>query len=213
MPMFVTVEGIDGTGKSSVCEMLHKALVDKGFKVKLTREPTDSGFGRLVKENFDKDISPFSEALLFCADRVEHTRDIHRWIGDGFHVISDRYVDSTVAYQGAVLEPHYNGEDLLGWLMDLNEPFIIVPDLTLLLLADPEVCLERLGARDEKTKFERLGTLKAVQKNYLEVRERANKGPLGGKSRFVTIDAERPLEEVASKAIEIVATLFERDPR
>jgi thymidylate kinase len=84
--------------------------------------------------------------------------------------------------------------------------------MTLLLLADPEICLERLGSRDKKTKFERLGTLKAVQDNYLEIRKRASKGPMGGKSRFVIIDAEKPLDDVVAKAVELTKMLFERDP-
>jgi dTMP kinase len=203
MPMFVTVEGIDGTGKSSVCEMVHSMLVAEGFRVKSTREPSDSWLGQIVKGSFDKDISPFSEALLFCADRAEHTREIRGWIGKGTHVICDRYVDSTVAYQGAVLRRHYDGKDLLGWLKALNDPFIIEPDMTVLLVASPEVCLERLGARDERTKFERLETLRAVEENYLKLKD--------GSARFVTVDAEEPLDRVVSRTFELIKDLFLKD--
>jgi len=201
--MFVTFEGIDGTGKSSVCKKVHETLMDEGFRVKMTREPSDSWLGRLVNESFDKDISPYSEALLFCADRAQHTREIHRWIGEGYHIMCDRYVDSTVAYQGAVLEPHYQGSDLLAWLKALNEPYIITPDLTVLLKADPEICLERVGTRAGMSKFERLGTLKAVQENYLIISK--------GDDRFVVLDAERPLDDVTAKVLDIIRKLLQKD--
>ena len=203
MSRFVTFEGIDGTGKSSVCKRVHEALVEERINLKTTREPSDSWLGGLVNESFDKDISPYSEALLFCADRAQHTREIRAWMREGHHVLCDRYVDSTVAYQGAVLDPHHEGDDLLGWLKALNDPYIIIPDLTVLLMADPEICLGRVGTRAGMSKFERLGTLRAVQENY----ERISKGD----DRFVILDAEEPLDVVSDRALDIIRKLLSKD--
>lgn len=203
MSRFVTLEGIDGTGKSSVCQMVVSALEKEGVKLKATREPSRSWLGDLVKGSYEKDISAFSEALLFCADRADHTRRIREWLGEGFNVVSDRYVDSTVAYQGAILRPHFPGEDLLGWLRMVNEPYIIRPDLTVLFIADPEICLERTAARGDRSKFERLETLKAVQHNYLEIKK--------GSDRFVVVDAERSLEKVALEAQDHIRKVLEKD--
>lgn len=201
MPRFVTIEGIDGTGKTSVCNRVHKALVDEGLKVRLTREPSDSWLGKLVKASFERDISPFSEALLFCADRAQHTREIEAWLASGSHVLCDRYVDSTIAYQGAVLGQVYKGDDLLHWLMTVNRPFIRVPDLSILLVADPEVCLDRIGARTDMTKFEKLDTLRAVDANYKRI--------MKGEDRFVQVDAARPLEDVVAETLAFVRRTLE----
>jgi dTMP kinase len=208
MVKFITFEGIDGTGKSSVCEAVHKELLDKGYRVKHTMEPSDGWLGGLVRESYKRAISPFSEALLFCADRAEHTREVCTWLAKGYHVLCDRYVDSTVAYQGAILRPYFKakkGQDLLTWLKDLNRPYIQCPDLTVLLLCPPEICLERIGERGATSKFERLDLLSAIEANYLELSK--------GSARFVTLDARGSLEEVCAKAIKIVKAFIGKELR
>jgi dTMP kinase len=208
MAKFITFEGIDGTGKSSICEAVHKELLDKGYKVVHTMEPSDGWLGGLVRESYKRAISPFSEALLFCADRAEHTREICTWLAKGYHVLCDRYVDSTVAYQGAILRPYFKakkGQDLLTWLKELNRPYIQCPDLTVVLLCPPELCLERIGERGATSKFERLDLLRAIEANYLELCK--------GSSRFVKVDARRSLEEVCAKAIKIVKAVIGKELR
>jgi dTMP kinase len=198
MAKFITFEGIDGTGKSSVCEAVHKELLDQGYRVKLTMEPSQGWLGQIVRDSYKRGISPFSEALLFCADRAEHTREICAWLAKGYHVLCDRYMDSTIAYQGAILKPYFKakkGTDLLSWLKELNRPYIQCPDMTILLLCPPEVCLERIGDRGAATKFERLDLLRAIEANYLEIKK--------GSPRFVTVDARKPLEDVINASLKL----------
>jgi dTMP kinase len=208
MAKFITFEGIDGTGKSSVCKAVFKELVDQGYCALHTLEPSDGWLGKIVRESYKKDISPFSEAMLFCADRAQHTKEITKWLSEGFHVLCDRYVDSTIAYQSAILKPHYKIKkslDLMGWLEEVNRPYIRTPDLTVLLLCPPEICLKRIGVRGKSSKFERLDLLKAIEANYLKI--------MKGSKRFVSVDADRPLEEVISDALNAVKKTLGNDKR
>ncbi|MEW5760194.1 MAG: dTMP kinase, partial [Candidatus Thermoplasmatota archaeon] len=98
--MFITVEGIDGCGKTTVSKALWKELNKIGYKVAYTYEPTDSSIGNLIKKCCS---SPFTEAFLFMADRAEHQKWIRKKLEKSF-VICDRYMDSTTAYQGEKLK-------------------------------------------------------------------------------------------------------------
>jgi len=200
MAKFITFEGIDGTGKSSVCKAVFKELVDQGYMVLHTLEPSDGWLGKIVRESYKMDISPFSEAMLFCADRAQHTKQINAWIEEGCHVLCDRYVDSTIAYQSALLKPYFKkkGSDIMGWLEEVNRPYIRIPDMTVLLICPPEVCLERIGERGDTSKFEHLDLLKAIEANYLKIKK--------GSKRFVTVDADKPLEKVIFNALNAVKT-------
>jgi thymidylate kinase len=181
--MFIVFEGIDGSGKSSVCKRLAKELEN----VVITAEPTDSKIGMLIRT---MDVSRETEALLFVADRADHTVQIKKWVDDGKIVICDRYYASTLAYQSAPL----NGPALpMGWLEALNEKVIIEPDMTFLFDVKPEVGLTRVSSRGQTTKFEKQTYLENVRKNYLEIAKR--KG-------FTIIDAERPANDVFREILE-----------
>jgi dTMP kinase len=208
MAKFITFEGIDGTGKSSVCKAVFKTLVDEGYLVLHTLEPSDGWLGQIVRESYKKDISPFSEALLFCADRAQHTKEINAWLEEGYHVLCDRYVDSTIAYQSAILRPHFKakkGQDLMAWLEEVNRPYIRTPDLTVLLLCPPEECLKRIGVRGASSKFERLDLLKAIEANYLKIKK--------GSNRFVTVDADKPMVDVIASSLKAVKTALGKDKK
>ena len=140
MAGLVVLEGIDGCGKSSVAGIVAKKL---GRRAVLTREPTDSWIGEAVRKGDDRKVSPYTDALLFMADRSIHTLDIVDLIKKGKLVVCDRYYHSTVAYQAAFLKNTFHG-DVFKWLLDANLKLSIHPDLTVLLNIPPELGLERI---------------------------------------------------------------------
>jgi len=179
--MLVVFEGIDGSGKSSCMASVASAL-GKNADVIVTSEPTKGKIGMLIRSLHD--VTPETEALLFVADRAEHTRDMKKWIDEGNIVLCDRYYASTLAYQSADL----NGRSAdIGWLKRINDDVIIEPDMTILFDIDPAIGLERVESRGSKSKFERLGYLKDVRANYLKIAEERN---------FIIIDASRTADEV-----------------
>jgi len=180
----ITLEGIDGTGKSSIAELLKKRFPDAVF----TREPTKSWIGTAVKRSIESDGDPLAELFLFVADHAEHIAKVIRpALSEGKIVISDRYSDSRYAYQGVTLSDKF--DDALEWVQGLHRGWTVVPDMTILFTIDPEVAVSRCGVRGEKTKFEKLEFLKKVQDNFLRL---AREEP----RRFVIIDAGVDLENV-----------------
>lgn len=193
MAGLVVLEGIDGCGKSSVARIVAKKL---GRRASLTREPTDSWIGRTVRKGNDKKVSPYTDALMFMADRSIHTLDIVDLIKRGKLVVCDRYYHSTVAYQAAFLKHTFEG-DAFKWLLDANMRISIHPDLTVLLDIPPELGLERIRGRRALSRFERLDFLKEVHKNYLRLSRLDHS--------IVRIDATRPLAEVVDGVMKLIA--------
>jgi len=190
--LFVVFEGIDGSGKSSVCKAVSEMLSADGIRTILTAEPTKDEIGMILRDGKVKDISDETEALLFVADRAQHTIKIKEWLSDGIVVICDRYYASTLAYQAAPL----NGKALdMDWLVTLNEKVTIEPDVTFLMDIRPEEGLKRISVRGETSKFERLEYLRAVRENYLKI---------AGKKGFTIIDAERPPDDIISEVYNIL---------
>ncbi len=183
----ITLEGIDGTGKSSIAKMLGTKFPEAVF----TREPTRSWIGKAVKKSIESDTDPLAELFLFVADHAEHiSKVIKPALADGKFVISDRYSDSRYAYQGATLSNMF--DDAMGWVQSIHKGWTIVPDLTILFTIDPAVAVARCGVRGEHTKFEKIEFLRSVQENFLKL---AREEPL----RFVIIDADAALEIVGSE--------------
>jgi dTMP kinase len=187
--LFIVFEGVDGSGKSTQMSMLKDQLEKHDKDVVLTREPTDGIVGELIRryaESRSRSLRPETEALLFAADRVEHSREIKRLMEEGKVVISDRYLHSSLAYQGAA------GVDR-GWIRELNK-HTLQPDLVILLDIDPERSLNRVTYRD-KTVFEEDVYLRKVREIY---REYAEKGEL------ISIDASKTIDEVQIEVIRLV---------
>ena len=150
--MFITFEGIEGSGKSTQCKLLKEYLEGKGRKVSVTREPGWGAMGKLIRnlilEEKDMDIHPFTELYLFCADRVQHVKDyISPRIEEGEVVICDRYFDSTIIYQGYGRQLDLYMVKKLAEASTLN----LVPDITFLLNLPVKEGLKRLDLRDETT--------------------------------------------------------------
>ena len=104
MKRFVTFEGIDGSGKSTVSQLVYNKLKSDGYDVVLTFEPTDSTIGKFVQKCIKTGGDPFVTAFTFIADRIQHCRQIKQWLDDGNVVLCDRYAESTYSYQGAQLD-------------------------------------------------------------------------------------------------------------
>lgn len=161
-PFFFVLEGLDGAGTTTQTSCLAKWLRSLGHSVHVTREPSDGPIGRLIREmlrNRHGKVDPSAIALLFAADRLDHlAREIHPKLSAGNIVISDRYLMSSLAYQGR--------DGALPWVEILNQR-ADTPDLTVLLDVDPEVCLSRLAARGSAAElYERRETLEAVYNAY-----------------------------------------------
>jgi len=148
--MFIAIEGIDGSGKTTQSKLLARSLKKQGHDVLRTREPTQDNIGVLIRGILKShaEIDPKALTYLFLADRIEHAKEIQQAIEEGKVVICDRYMLSTLAYQSA------QGLDL-NWLKDLHKD-ILKPDLTFLLDVDPRISMERLRSEEkfEKTEFQ-----------------------------------------------------------
>ena len=186
MHVLITLEGIDGTGKSTLHSGLAELLVD--LNPVFTREPGSTWVGDSVRRAIAEQTDPVTEALLFVADHAVHLATVIRpALADGRIVISDRYTDSRYAYQSVTLENVI--PEPLAWLQALHNGWTIVPDKTFLFIIPVEMALERLAAKSGREHFERKEILEKVQKNYLEL---ARNDP----SRFVIIDASKEKEEI-----------------
>ena len=186
---FLVIEGIDGAGKSTLCAMLERKLAEEGHKVRVTQEPTHDEIGSFIREGKVKGISQKAEALLFVADRAVHTERISEWMEEGYIVICDRYFASTVAYQSS----GFNGEALdREWLIALNTPIMVRPDLTVLLDIDPKKGLDRIGERGELSKYEISHYLENTRREYLRLADEYD---------FMVVDAEESQTDIAEKII------------
>ncbi|MFN2467954.1 MAG: dTMP kinase [Gaiellaceae bacterium] len=196
--MFITFEGIDGAGKSTQAELLRATLAGEGREVVVTREPGGTELGedvrRLLLEG--REPSPWAEAALFAAARAEL---VHRVIGPALarraDVVCDRYLDSSLAYQGIA-----RGLGVEA-VLDLNLPAVggLLPDRTYVLLVDPAVGLDRLTS--EPDRIERGGRefLLEVDRAY---RTLAETFP----DRILALDAALPADEVARLVREDLST-------
>ena len=196
--MLITLEGLDGSGKTTAWEALDDVYPDATF----TREPTDSWYGDAVYRSLgDDDADPLAELFLYTADHADHlSRVVRPALADGNLVVSDRYVDSRYAYQAASLADAGVGiERPLEYVRGIHQAFTEPPDVTLYFDVDPETGAARAGATN---KFERASFLADVRENY----ERLIEAEPG---RFVRIDATRSPERVLSTVEDAVASLLD----
>lgn len=194
--MFITIEGIDGTGKTTVITKIQKYLEDHGKSVWVTSEPTEGQFGRILrerlKESFKEDAKVI-DALIFATDRVDHQKEITAHLEKGEWVLSDRYKDSSIAYQTA------QGLEW-EWVETINT-HSIDPDLTILLDMEAKESLKRrygVTSDENLEKFESEEFLTTVQENFVEI---ATREP----HRVCIVDASQSEDEV----FRAITTVFE----
>ena len=185
---FVVLEGIDGSGKTTLARGLAGLVPDAW----VTSEPTDGPLGSVLRFGSLGDIPPAAEALLFAADRAVHTEQTAKVLSEGRWVICDRYLASTAAYQAAAMGEAADRE----WLVSMQKHSVTEPDLTILLDMDPEESLGRAAGRGlERGRFEKLGYLRAVREEYLR---------LASEMGFEIIDASKGRDEVLARAVELL---------
>ncbi|WP_142857955.1 dTMP kinase [Salinigranum halophilum] len=192
--MLVTLEGLDGSGKTTVLGHLRDEFPEATF----TCEPTDSWYGESVLRSIrDDEADPLAELFLFTADHADHlARVVRPALETGSLVISDRYADSRYAYQAATLAAydHLAVDDALTYVREVHAPFTRDPDRTVYLDVDPETAAERAGATN---KLEHVDYLRRVRDNY----ERLIREDDG---RFVRVDATQSPAAVASDVVRAV---------
>jgi dTMP kinase len=207
--LFIVLEGLDGAGTTTQAKQLHKALLENNLKSCLTNEPTDEPVGKLIRDSLSGRLtSPtngerirFSEAalgLLFAADRIEHSCWIEKIISKGTHVVCDRYIWSSIAYQS--LDPTVSPERVV----EINRG-CAVPDVTFLIEVPVKECIRRLKARnDAPTVYEKKSILEGIHTNYRSTRRLYEKtfGTL------IVLDGTAPVGEVHSEIVEGIRGLL-----
>ena len=189
--MFVTFEGLDGSGTTTQSELLRQHLEQAGRDVVLTREPGGTELGERVRELVlgDTKISAWAEAALFAAARAELVADvIQPALERGADVVCDRYLDSSLAYQG--IARGLGVERVLALNLDAIRGTL--PDVTFLLTVDPEEARRRSGPPGDRIEREGDEFLRQVDAAYRELA-----GIFAG--RIKVVDASRPVDDVAKE--------------
>jgi len=204
---FISVEGIEGTGKSTNIDFLTGLIEKQGFEVVRTREPGGTPMAEKIRQlllNHDQeDLPAIAELLLFFAARSLHLRNtIIPALQQGKWVVCDRFTDASRAYQGSGRGLDLDRiERMAEWVQEGTEP-----DMTLLLDAPAEIGMERAAARGKGDRMdnEELAFYQRVRTGYLTL---ADMHP----DRFAVVDASRPLPEVQASIAAKLETFFSKN--
>jgi dTMP kinase len=203
--VFISFEGIDGVGKSTQADLMQSYLAAKGLEVTRTLEPGGSDLGVEIRHlllHRKGEVSVRSEALLYAADRAHHVASVIRpALAKGQIVISDRFLDSSVAYQGAGRELDLTEvRNLSLWAVDN-----LLPDLTVLLDLDAAVASIRrgkTGAEPDRLESEKISFFEAARNTYLELAKNEPK-------RFHVVDASQDPNSIWKQIQPRLDTLLE----
>jgi len=187
--VFICIEGLDASGKTTHSRRLVRNLRRRGFDAVYTTEPSPGEIGRFIRKYIlqrRRRVPSVVEALLFAVDRVDHVeKRVKPTLEEGKIVASDRYIYSSLAYQGAA------GLDL-RWIEEINK-LALPPDLAIYIDVPPEVVVKRI--RRKKSVMETLETQRRVREVYMKfVKE----------GRLVPVDGNRVKDEVAKDILTVV---------
>ena len=193
--IFICIEGIDASGKSTQARWLVRNLRRRGFDAIYTTEPSKGEVGSFIRRYVlqrKRRVPAVVEALLFAVDRVDHVESkIEPELESGKIVVSDRYVYSSLAYQGAA------GLDV-GWIEQINR-MALPPGLAIYIDVPPEVVVKRMRRR--RSVMETLENLRRVREVYMQ---------LVRKGHLVLVDGNRPASEVAQNILALVLKRLKR---
>lgn len=193
-PLFIALEGIDGSGKSTQVKMLVQKLEQEGYRVHSTFEPTDGEVGSFIRGILRNQSKADNRTIagLFVADRLDHLLNektgIVKKLEQGYTVVTDRYYFSSYAYHGT----HMN----MNWVIQANgmSAHILRPDINIYIDVTPEVAMERITANRETPElYETLENLKNVRDKYFEAFD-----ILKNEERISMVNGNRPVNEVAA---------------
>jgi dTMP kinase len=199
---FIVFEGLDGAGTTTQAAKLQAYFTRRGVASFLTNEPTSEPIGAFIRrlltaQERGRDGAPYrpgeqAMGLLFAADRLAHSQTIASRLEEGEHVVCDRYVLSSMAYQ--TLDPNITGE----WVIDVNRG-CAVPDLTLFIAVPVETCLARISARGAPSSiYETRNHLETIVRNYERLLP-MYQSTFGG---VVRIDGSRSIDLVHESIVE-----------
>jgi dTMP kinase len=197
-PLFIAIEGLDGSGGTTQSRLLKEWLEQNGHNVHLTREPSEGPVGKFIKSALlnntqervlGENIFPY----LFAADRQDHLdNEIFPALKEGKFVITDRYYHSSLAYQGLTLG--------IPFVANLNSVFR-QPDLTLILWLQPEVSFERIKIRGAPVeRYETLDHLRSIEEAYRSVLAHCR----AQGENIIRVDARGTIDEVHQKVVGLV---------
>ena len=200
--MFITAEGVEGCGKTTILKMVYEKLVNNGYNCLLTREPggvkISEQIRQIILNKENTELDDRSEALLFAASRRQLlVQKIYPALKENKIVLCDRYVDSSLAYQGGGKK--LGVENVLN--INLFATDHTLPDLTLLFDIDPRLGLERIN--DNKNRevnrldLEKIDFYNRVRETFLDLAKKYTE-------RYVIIDASKNIEEVFNNTYKIV---------
>ena len=200
--LLISVEGVEGSGKSTHCRLLGQWLTARGLEVVLTSEPDGTPLGSAIRALFEQDgmpPTPLTQTFLFMAARQQHIAQVIRpALARGAVVVSDRYADATLAYQG------FGGGMELETIRDLNALATggVMPDLTILLDLDPAEGIRRISDRPLDA-FEKMdmGFHHRVREGYLEIAH-------AEKNRVVVLSAAQPKDALHAAVVRAVEGLL-----
>lgn len=190
--IFIVIEGLDGSGKTTQAGLLAKKLSQK-YNVLLTAEPSRGKIGTFIRQGClyeEKRLPTEAEALLFAADRIEHMqKEVKPALDEGKLVICDRYIYSSLAYQGSARLS-------LDWIETINAR-ALQPDFSIFIDVDPERVMERLQRK--KSVMETLETQRKVREVYLKFVE---------KGELIRVDGDKPKKAVGDELYAVVLGLL-----
>ena len=199
--LFITIEGSDGSGKSTQIELLKNYLEGKGMNVVTTREPGGTKISEKIREiildKYNSEMDSMTEALLYAASRAQHVAEkIVPALKAGSIVICDRFIDSSIAYQGY-------GRGLGDCVRIINEFAVngCIPDITFLMKMDPKIGKSRIKVEDQdRLELEKMEFHQRVYDAYVKMEEECD--------RIVRIDASRSIDEIHNEIVSHVDKLI-----